>query len=448
MITAGFSEVEITPELGLPMAGLIDGAKAEGVRWPLFARAAVFDDGERRVAFVSLDLLWLLPSTVAELRQAMTAGTDLAPEDIMIACTHTHRAPYTSAFYREAPNFAYLDLLRARLVPAMAQALAARRPARLKVGHVQAPGWTFNRRAMYPGGEVGTHGPMWTDGFARNEGPEDNELKVLAAYGDDGRIRGGLVNFACHTTVIHDPIYSADYPGPLVEALSRRHGGVFGFLQGATGNLSPYDTRAAEGFMRESGPEHARRMGEALAEKVDEALATGYWLTDVRAQAARRLLRIPQRRATREVVKLAQWYLENAPKDIDQDEFTRRMTGHDHTFYSNTPKVNEWFCREAIGMWEWQRRVGTRELIEDVEIQAIAVGDVAFVGYPAEYFTELGLETKAASPFRETFVVELANGWHGYVPTREAFSHGGYETRLEMRPKTLVASSWWGDESS
>jgi len=92
--------------------------------------------------------------------------------------------------------------------------------------------------------------------------------------------------------------------------------------------------------------------------------------------------------------------------------------------------VQEWFARETIGMWEWQRRVGTRELIEDVEIQVIAVGDVAFVGYPAEYFTEFGLRTKAESPFPETFVVELADGWHGYVPTREAFAHGGYEARL------------------
>lgn len=27
-------------------------------------------------------------------------------------------------------------------------------------------------------------------------------------------------------------------------------------------------------------------------------------------------------------------------------------------------------------------------------------------------------------------VAELANGWHGYIPTEEAFGHGGYETCL------------------
>jgi len=81
-------------------------------------------------------------------------------------------------------------------------------------------------------------------------------------------------------------------------------------------------------------------------------------------------------------------------------------------------------------MWEWQRRVGARELVEDVEVQAIALGDVAFVAYPAEYFVEFGLRTKAGAPFANTFVAELGNGWHGYVPTAEAFAHGGYEPRL------------------
>jgi len=34
-------------------------------------------------------------------------------------------------------------------------------------------------------------------------------------------------------------------------------------------------------------------------------------------------------------------------------------------------------------------------------------------------------------------VVELANGWHGYVPTREAFAHGGYEARLGYQSRLV-----------
>jgi hypothetical protein len=103
-----------------------------------------------------------------------------------------------------------------------------------------------------------------------------------------------------------------------------------------------------------------------------------------------------------------------------------RFYGHDYTFYNNDAAVQEWFARETIGM----RRTSLRQPEEAVEIQVIRLGDCAFVGLPSEVFTEFGLQIKAESPFEETFIVELANGWHGYIPTRTAFEHGGYETRL------------------
>jgi len=439
MIEIGFSEVSITHQPGLPMAGLLKPPRAEGVQWPLMGRCAVLDDGESRAAIVSLDLLLLLPSTVAELRQAMTAGTDLHPAHVMIACNHTHRAPYTAALMDQEMDFEYIEWLQLRLVDAMKQALAGRQPARLKVGHAQAPGWTFNRRPIYRtelGNQVGTQGPEWVDAFVRREGPTDDEVKILVAEDLHGGVLGGLVSFSCHATVMGgEPVYSADYSGPLTERLAQVHGGVFAFLQGASGNLWAVD-KSVDRPLRERGPGYAEAMAQALATNAQEALAGGSYLAgDAQVHVAQRVLRIPQRRPTREQVDLAKWYLENAPPDLDQDAFTRAIYGHAYTFYGNEALVQEWFARETVGMWEWQRRVGTRELIEEVEVQVLSVGDVAFAAFPAEYFTEFGLEVKARSPFAETFVVQLANGWHGYVPTKEAFAHGGYETRLAYQSR-------------
>jgi hypothetical protein len=56
------------------------------------------------------------------------------------------------------------------------------------------------------------------------------------------------------------------------------------------------------------------------------------------------------------------------------------------------------------------------------------IGDVAIVGVPAEYFTVLGIGIKQRSPFKNTFVAELANDWIGYLPDRKAHELGGYQT--------------------
>ena len=68
-----------------------------------------------------------------------------------------------------------------------------------------------------------------------------------------------------------------------------------------------------------------------------------------------------------------------------------------------------------------------------MRLTAIQIGDALFLSNPAEYFTSLSLEIKAASPFAKTMTVELANDCVGYVPTTEAFdpkTGGGYETVL------------------
>ena len=70
MLKIGFSEVNITPEPGLRMAGMLRPPKAEGAHFPLMGRTVVFDDGAHQAAIVSLDLLLLGPPTVAELAEA------------------------------------------------------------------------------------------------------------------------------------------------------------------------------------------------------------------------------------------------------------------------------------------------------------------------------------------------------------------------------------------
>ena len=441
MLRAGLAAVSITPEPGRLMSGMIDPPPGQVGRWPLNARALIVDDGCTRAAVLSLDLLFLNYGTMCEMRPLLAAAAGMAPENVMVACIHTHRAPYATPLMDEPADFEYLDFLTGRLRALMALAAASLRPARIRVGHIQAPGWAWNRRPVYTRNQVGTQGPCYGPDFLGMEGPEDSELTALLVEDEGGAPLGGVVNFACHTTVTGAlPFYSADYPGPLVDHLQLHFGGSFVFLQGAAGDIWPVDKRS-EQPRTEMGDEHNERMGTALAAKAIEALATAEPIAGERVRVERRVLRIAQRQPTRGQVALARWYLENRPADLDEKDFHRRIyDGHDYTFYGSWPsqRVEEWFCRETIAMWEWQRHQVVRCPGEEVEVQAIAVGDdLAFVGYPAEYFTEFGLETKAKSPFKHTFVAELANGWVGYVPTAAAFEHGGYECRLAYQSRLV-----------
>jgi hypothetical protein len=65
---------------------------------------------------------------------------------------------------------------------------------------------------------------------------------------------------------------------------------------------------------------------------------------------------------------------------------------------------------------------------QPAEVQALFVGDTAWVGIPAEYFIEHALRIKLESWPTHALVVGHANGMVGYVPTKQAFERGGYET--------------------
>ncbi len=142
MPRVGFGCVDITPQPGLPMVGMPGSPRGEGVVWPLRSRVFLADDGDHRVTVICLDLIALVSAQVSELRQRLAIEGDVDPENILIACSHTHRAPFTETRWgaAEEPTRTYLDLVFARTSEAMAEAVADLQPAELTVGRVIAPG--------------------------------------------------------------------------------------------------------------------------------------------------------------------------------------------------------------------------------------------------------------------------------------------------------------------
>ena len=88
---------------------------------------------------------------------------------------------------------------------------------------------------------------------------------------------------------------------------------------------------------------------------------------------------------------------------------------------SNLPRRAKAYAKFAV-------QLAQMHPTEDIILQALRIGDVGIVSIPCEVFVEIGLRFKAESPFAQTFTIELANGYNGYLPTAEQHALGGYET--------------------
>jgi neutral ceramidase len=439
-LQAAFGAIDITPEIG-PRFGRfgINILTSTGVKWPLTARLALFDDGSARLAVCVLDLNVIFPPVAAEFRAAIATAAGLPPAHVMVATTHTHCAPATNPWLPVDDAYAGVDRILPLLGDLARRTAVALAPATLRFAHGDAPGWSFNRRPIYRDADgreqVGTHGRRDAPGFVRMEGPDERDVWALLAVAADSRPMGGIVNFGCHPTAMYsDTRFSADYPGPLRDRLEQQLGGTFVFANGPAGDLS--QNSGIPGRTGEGGAEYARRMGEGIADRTIVALRDA---TAIRASpllVRREILRIAQRRVTGTQVETARRHLESRARgEPSSGRLARDLYGYAYHFHHNSEAVDDWLARDIVGTWEHQRRVGARELVEDVEIQALACGDLAIVGFPCEYFSTLGHAVRAASPFPATQLVELANGWQGYIPEEDGIARGGYESCLALQSR-------------
>jgi neutral ceramidase len=436
---AGFSQIDITP----PVGGTSPfGAAIVGVHLPLQARVAILDDGERRVVLVSLDLTFLPNEAATGLRGATAHAAGVAPNNVLLGCTHTHSG--VRVWEAGDESAAYLETLRSRLVECARSAAARLEPVALRVGREPAPGVTLNRRAVYSSGAAETEGPIWVDDFVGLEGPADEDLQLLVATRPDGRVAGGIVSFASHPGVmVFEPFLSSDFPGALSAELEKRHGGTFLFLQGTSGDLNPacwgewaatpgwdgsYPDIASGDPAPWDGASVVKDMTAALSSAADRALAAAEPVQERGIRSATEVLSIERQWPSREQRDLAAWFLEQDPSTVDLDDFDRRLSGKSFAQRANSAQFQHHRARTVLDLWHELQGAQPNAPSQQVEVQAIAIGNVALVAFPGELFAEYGLRIKAASPFATTFVCGVSNGLiaGAYVPTPVAFEHGGF----------------------
>jgi len=396
MLKASFAEVDITPPLGILKIGWKKEIVSDKILDPLFARTAVIESRGERIAFIQLDTLSIRWTQVSDIRQRIAARYGFPGEHIMISATHNHAGPAIANAGDVRRDEAYIETLVAKIISMFGRALDGLQEAEIGFGSGFEFDVAHNRRVVMRDGTVRTHGTFKDPNALYVEGPIDPEVAVLAARTKRGDLLGSIVNFACHPT--HhggETSLSAGFPGVLAAEMKSQGCPVTLFLNGASGNLHTSDP--SKGGADKSKEE----VGAILAEDVRGVMEGMEFRSEVRSGCASRTIQLPFRTIT----------------DAEIEGTTRGAQRFvDPAIYD----------REMPRLLERIRRMGT----QPAQVQVLFIDEYAVVSIPAEYFVQHALRIKEEAYPRHALVVGQANGMVGYVPHKEAFLRGGYETTL------------------
>lgn len=421
-LKAGAATANITPLMGVPLDGTImQIGPAKHVHDELHSRALVLDDGSTRIAIAIVDNTMISGAVLDKAKAMIEKHTGIPPSHVLLASTHTHSTP--RAVVGLKPNseehIYYLDYLAERIAESVRRAVNHLKPAKIGWGSADDPRHVFCRRwkmvegvtLTNPFGETGE-----TIGMNPNRakvlepaGPVDPEVFVLAVQHADGRPMALIANYGLHYVGgIPGGTVSADYFGVFADNIQQRLSAdrqdppfVGMMSNGTSGDVNANNIRAPK--QKFATYERMKLVADHLGETAQSIYEHIEWQEKVELAAKLEQLDLGVRKPDASRVEWAK--LTAAPTDTKV-----RLT---------RPQI---YAREALALADFPERVS-------IPLQGLRIGDLGIGAIPNEVFAETGLEIKKASAFGDdTFVIELANAYHGYLPGTEQHAGGGYES--------------------
>lgn len=254
MFRSSSAKIKITPSYPVPLGGyaLRDGLSV-GVHDDLWAKVFLLENEKNCVALISLDVLGVDQDFTRKIRCQAKAQYNIAPENIMVAATHTHSGPewmpknlFKGMAYHGAVNEEYRKWVIKQVMAALGRAVSNLTEAEV--------GWGF------------THAFIGGNRRQRN-GFHDARLGVLVAKNRNGE-KNLLINYSCHPTVLDYTNYliSADFPGAACRNLEQSGFQNVLFFNGSAGNISTRFYRSEPTFAE------VERFGKNLSEAVESLI--------------------------------------------------------------------------------------------------------------------------------------------------------------------------------
>ena len=469
----GWAEKSITPDKKVSLVGQFAERISEYVEKPVTATAmAVSTDGDQAV-FVSTDLVAVSFSLVKAVRAALKDNTvGLDPDKIVISAIHTHTSfGYTgwsdmaghesgaddlvsframiegelpegltyveSADIHHNPDIADEAALKTFLVERLSAVILEAWANRAEAGFVNAFGRApvgMCRRACYNDGSAQMWGDTNTAMFTQLEGGNDSGIELLYVFNAEKKLTGVVASLACPAQCVQHRLFvSPDFWGE-TKMLLRKHFGEDIFLLAlcsAAGDQCPVDlVRWVEPYtdvhdpnlkrtnppkrkadpsmfdlegMRKAGKRVANEIIEVYNEGLDEQQADPEFIHEVHHY------HLPLRRTTLAEIKAA--------KRAIHEYFAGKTGTVDFNDAAN--------LQVHIGILE---RAALQEKLDllDTECHVLKLGTVAIATNPFELFLDYGNQIKTRALAEQTFLIQLANGTEGYLPTKKAEDGGHY----------------------
>ena len=404
MIQVGFGQCVITPEIGAEMPGGINKRLSQSVHDDLLVNAMVMDDGDTQLVLAGIDALSIKRSVTLNARQQIADATGIPAHNVSIAASHTHNGgPIADVFMSES-DATYCDFVAAQIAQAAIQGYEKREPATLVVGAGHEGSVAFNRRFRMKDGSERTHPGVGNPDIVQVAGPIDPMVGVIGAINQSCKFLGCWVNYCCHATLgVGGGGFSADYIYYLrktVQQAMRADHAIIVFGNGASGDVTQVDNLRDRG--QQSGEHWGWHVGTTVGAEVIKVLARMDYTDEVTLACTSETLELPLRGLGDASLNQAQAWGDAAVR-----------------------------AREL----ELLKEIKEIEPKVTAEVQMMRIGSAGLIAVPAEYFCQYGLDIQECSPFDPTFIVSLANGCVGYVPTPRAFVGGGYEPRTARSSK-------------
>ncbi|MCA9014967.1 MAG: hypothetical protein KDA77_06500 [Planctomycetaceae bacterium] len=417
-LQAGAAKVNINPrKYPVSMTGSFQDRQATSAHDPLHARALVLKSGKTEIAFVVCDICLISREIFDAAKQQASDKTGIPTSHMLTSATHTHTAPTVVPLAQCKPSPEYVQYLTESIARSIINAHARLEPAQVAWTVAREPAEVNNRRWYVKEGgilpnpfgkttdQVRMNPPAGSDLLIKPAGPTDPDVSILSVQYADGRPLALLANYSLHYVGgLPANQLSADYFGEFARQIKKRLGADDTFVgimsNGSSGDINNINFR--EPRPRAAVFERITAVANVIADRTFQAVKSLKYQNNVSLEMLERTIDLGIRKPNAEEVKYAEKLLADA-KD------PQRLT------------TNEVYARETVQINKGPETV-------NLKLQALRIGELGIVAIPCEVFAEIGLEIKQKSPLKPTFVIALANGYNGYLPTPGQHILQGYET--------------------